>query len=131
MVRTVLIVDDEPQLLRLLIRVFDREGYQVLSAQDGEEAIELFHQHMDEIDVLVLDVVIPPSGAVAVLDDVLPRKPGLGLVLASGDRLEDTLSDVVRAQGGIFVRKPFLPKNLVRVVGEMCDSVRAAACGDS
>ncbi len=119
MAATVLIVDDEPQLLKLMVRIFERSGYQVLAAADGDRAIELVTQRGDAIDVMVLDVIIPPKGAGAVLDAVLPDHPDLHLVMASGDQLADELREKLDGQGGVFVRKPFVPKAILQVVDRM------------
>jgi DNA-binding response OmpR family regulator len=119
MAQTVLIVDDEPQLLRLLARIFEREGYEVLAAEDADQGIELFDRNADRIALLVLDVIIPPKGAVPVLEFVLPRRPELKLVLVSGEQLDDDLKDMLEARGGLFMRKPFPPKALLSQVKDM------------
>jgi DNA-binding response OmpR family regulator len=119
MAQTVLIVDDEPQLLRLLVRIFEREGFEVLSAETADDAIEIFDRHAERIDGLVLDVVIPPKGAVPVLESVRPRRPDVPLMLVSGEQLEDELQDMLDEQGGVFMRKPFPPKMLLARVKEM------------
>jgi DNA-binding response OmpR family regulator len=115
---TILIVDDEPQLLRLLVRVFEREGFTVLSADTGDKAIDVFLAHESAIDALVLDVVIPPRGAADVLDCILARRSRIGLVLASGDDPPADLRARVEGLGGRFLRKPFLPGDLVNAVSE-------------
>jgi len=119
MPQTILIVDDEPQILRLLVRVFEREGFRVLSAADGAEAVALFEAHADEIDLMVLDVIIPPGGAGEVLDAVLPRRPDLQLVLVSGDQLAPELRERIAERDAVFVRKPFVPRVLAQTVREM------------
>jgi two-component system cell cycle sensor histidine kinase/response regulator CckA len=119
MAQTVLIVDDEPQLLRLLVRIFEREGFEVLSAETADDAIELFDRHAERIDGLVLDVVIPPKGAVPVLESVRPRRPDVALMLVSGEQLEDELKDMLEELGGVFMRKPFPPKTLLARFKEM------------
>jgi len=116
---TVLIVDDEPQLLRLLVRLFEREGFEVLSAETADVGIEVFDRHAERIDLLVLDVIIPPKGAMPVLDFVLPRRRDLQLVLVSGEQLDDALKDLLEEKGGVFMRKPFPPKSLLARVKEM------------
>jgi two-component system cell cycle sensor histidine kinase/response regulator CckA len=126
MAATILIVDDEPHLLRLLVRVFEREGYTVLSSDTGDKAVDLFLEHEAEIDAMVLDVIIPPRGARDVLENVLARRPDISLVLASGDDPPDDLRKTLEGCGGRFVRKPFLPGNLVATVAEL---VAASAGG--
>jgi len=110
---TVLIVDDEPQVLRLLVRVFERAGHRVLSAANGDAAVEVFTAHAEEIELLLLDVVIPPDGAGAVLERVLNDDARFSLVLTSGDELDEALRARLDAFGGHFVRKPFAPRELL------------------
>jgi DNA-binding NtrC family response regulator len=117
---TILIVDDEPHLLRLLVRIFEREGYRVLSTDAGDAALETFAAHEAEIDALVLDVIIPPRGGGEVLDAVLARRPGIGVVLASGDQLPEDMARTLAGTRGRFLRKPFLPSDLVESVRAVC-----------
>ena len=56
---TVLVVEDEQLMLRLLEKFLSQQGYQVLIASDGEEAVEVYHLHRLEIDVVLLDVGLP------------------------------------------------------------------------
>jgi len=56
---TVLVVEDEPAMVRLLTRAFMRKGYRVLAALDGAEAIDLYQRHQDEIDVVLMDLGLP------------------------------------------------------------------------
>lgn len=106
---TVLVVDDEPLLLRLLVRVFERRGCRVFSAADADEACEVFERHRDAIDVAMLDVVIPPDGVEPLLSRVLGLRDDIGVVLTSGDELPPALSERLEALGGVFLRKPFSP----------------------
>jgi len=117
---TVLIVDDEPQLLRLLVRVFEREGFTVLSAETGDKAMDLFSAHAARIDALVLDVIIPPRGATEVLEAVVEQRAGVGVVLTSGDHPPEAITATLDQCGGRFLRKPFLPRALVDSVREVC-----------
>jgi len=114
-----MVADDEPRLLRLLSRVFEREDYAVLSAETGDAAIALFDAHAAEIEALVLDVIIPPSGARSVLEHVYRMRPDLNVVLVSGDLLADDLRALLDSNGGAFMLKPFLPKELLRTVEGM------------
>ena len=113
---TILVVDDEPALLRLVVRVLERQRYTVLQAGAGDEAISLFDEHKDTIDGVVLDVVIPPNGVREVLDHMISERPDLMVILSSGDEPEDSLSARIREHGGVFLRKPFLPKALIELV---------------
>jgi len=112
----ILVVDDELQLLQLLIRVLERAGYRVFSAADGEEAIAVFRDWHREIGLTVLDVNIPPNPVDEVLTSMLELRDDLQVILTSGDELPDPLRDRLSACGGVFLRKPFSPKAMVRAV---------------
>ncbi len=110
----ILVVDDELQLLQLLVRVLERAGHRVLSATDGEEAIAVFRDRHREIGLTVLDVIIPPDGVDGVLTSMLELRADLKVIMTSGDELPDELRDRLSACGGVFLRKPFGPKAVVR-----------------
>jgi DNA-binding NtrC family response regulator len=110
------VADDEPQLLRVLIRVLEKSGYPVVSATDAPEAISAFQASRDTIDVVVLDGAIDPHGAEEVLEAVVKERPEVGVVITSGDRISDSLNSLMLKNDGIFLRKPFPPSALLRAV---------------
>ena len=111
-------MDDEPQLLRLMVRVLEKAGHSVLSSSDGEAALEIFRQRLHEIDAVVLDMAIPPKGAGEVMEAMSDLRAGLGVVLTSGDLLDPDLREPLRLRRGVFLRKPFVPRALVRAVAD-------------
>lgn len=106
---TVLVVDDEAQLLRLLVRVLEKRGFRVFSAADARAAWETFEAH-PEIDVVLLDIVIPPAGVEPLLSRIVGLREDVGVVLTSGDEPEPALAERLEALGGVFLRKPFAPE---------------------
>lgn len=111
---TALVVDDEEQLLRLTSRVLERAGHRVLTAASAELARELFAAEAEAIDLVLLDVVMPRGdGAAKLMPEMLSRRPGLRVILTSGDELPDELrARLERVRGG-FLRKPFAPRTLL------------------
>ncbi|MGB0617965.1 MAG: response regulator [Myxococcota bacterium] len=117
--RTALIVDDEDQLLRLQTRILEKEGVQVLAAKDATEARALFSAHESEIDLLVLDVTLPGGdGAEQLLPEFAARRPSACFIVASGDDPPQALRVELTRIGGHFLRKPFVPKELIRLLQE-------------
>lgn len=117
--RTALIVDDEDTLLRLMTRVLEKENVRVLPAKDAETARAVFAAHGGEIDLLVLDVTLPDGdGAEILLPEFLARRPTVRVVVASGDEPPQALADELTRIGGDFLRKPFSPKELIRLLQE-------------
>lgn len=113
---SILVADDEPQLLRVLIRVLERNGYPVVAAADGDEAQRLFEAAPDEVNVVVLDAAIDPHGSEVVLEQVVKLRPRIGVVVTSGAALTDTMRKLVLDNDGIFLRKPFPLRELLRAV---------------
>jgi DNA-binding response OmpR family regulator len=112
----VLIAEDEPQLLRVLVRVLEKQGYAVVSAADGKAAIDALRKIPAAIDAIVLDAAIGPEGAGAVLDVLSAEQPQVGVILTSGARLADSLRSRLLASNGLFLLKPFPPSVLVKAV---------------
>jgi CheY-like chemotaxis protein len=115
---TVLVADDEPQVLRLVERLLARAGYPVVSAGDGDEALSALAAHAGRIGVAVLDAAILPRGSREILEAIAEAPGGIGVVLTSGDVLDDEVERLRRACGGVFLRKPYAPSQLVRAVEE-------------
>jgi len=113
---TVLVVDDEPHLLRLLSSTFEKSGYRVLAARDGPGAVAEFERKHATIDAVFLDVGIPPAGIGCALERMLAIRRDVGLVLMSGDDLHEGLRATLDAHGGHFVRKPFARANALRAL---------------
>jgi len=114
----VLLVDDEGQILRLLTRILTRAGHTVLTAENGDEAREVLAEHLDSLDIMLLDVVLPPRGCGEVLDQVLERRPDFPYLLISGEQIDRALRDRVEGTNGRFVRKPFHPDAVLEALAE-------------
>ena len=112
----VLIADDEPQLLRVLASVLERQGYTVIPALDGKAALEALREAPEPIDAIVIDAAISPEGAGPVLEVLAAEWPQVGVIVTSGDQLPSSLRSRLLASNGIFLLKPFLPSALVEVV---------------
>lgn len=111
-----LIADDESQLLRVLVRAFEKQGYSVVPATDGKAAIDLLRATPATIDAIVLDAAIGPSGAGAVLEVLAAEQPQIAVIVTSGDQLSTAIRCHLRAHSGVFLLKPFAPSALLQAV---------------
>jgi two-component system cell cycle sensor histidine kinase/response regulator CckA len=111
----VLLIDDEPQLLRLMGRVLERSGYEVTTAADGDAALAKLEAGL-QLDVLIIDAGVSPEGARPVLSDATKRCPRVGVVLTSGRPLDESLEQELEAVRGVFLSKAFAPAALLRAV---------------
>ena len=103
----VLIADDEPQLLRVLVLALEKIGCSVVAANNGVEAISILQAASSEVTAVVVDAAIGPHGAADVLATIAKERPQLRVVITSGDELSDSLRAVLLAHNGIFLHKPF------------------------
>lgn len=113
---TVLIVDDEPQVLSLCAQVIGIMGYSVIEASSGPEALEKSAGSSSYIDLLLTDLIMPGMTGRALADTLKAWFPGLQVVFMSG-HIED--SRLVTARGLHYIQKPFEPRKLGELVNRL------------
>ena len=126
---TIFLVDDEPSLLRLAVRVLEAEGHRILTATRADEALRAFEECWEQIDAVILDVKIPPHGVGELLATILDRRRDMPVILTSGDDLDAALRQQLRECGGEFLRKPFLPRQLLGIVDAAARGAKRAGSG--
>ena len=113
---TVLVVEDEPALLRLSARTLERSGYTVLTAAGPPEALALLAGHTDPIDLMLSDVVMPTMSGPELAEQVRQLRPEIRVLFMSGYP-----ADVVTARGALpeasdYLQKPFTSRELLERV---------------
>ncbi len=103
---TVLLVEDEPGVSRMLAHVLEGHGYRLLVADAPAEAHELVRTHGDEIDLIVTDVVMPGGSGPELVQQLRETRPGLRAIFISG-YADATLSRQGLPPGAEFLQKPF------------------------
>ena len=99
-----------------------RLGYEVLTASDGREALNVAKRHRRHIDLLVSDVVLPQLRGVEVADWLRARRPGLRVLYISGYTETAIVHDGQLDPGVDFLAKPFRPVDLANRVREVLDA---------
>ncbi len=102
---TILIVDDHETIWDFLIEALQRLGYSVLLAENGLDAVEIYRENPDEIDLVLLDMVMPKLGGHQTFYKIKAMDPAAKVLLSSGYVSEDEVNDLLE-QGA----KGFLPK---------------------
>jgi DNA-binding response OmpR family regulator len=120
--KTVLIVDDEPQMLRLLKVMLGPQQVEVLSAPRPSEALRICGER--SIDVLISDFSMPEMDGGKLAERVWKIHPNVAILMISGERAE-----APRVKGGSvrFLKKPFFPGELIRVLREMLGGTAQSA----
>jgi PAS domain S-box-containing protein len=123
---TILVADDELLVHNVYVRVLGNAGYRLLTAHDGREAWELFQAHQGEIDLLLLDVMMPHRSGRDVHRQIQQVRPQLPVIFCSGYDPETAHVHFTEEGGFPFLQKPFDPDELLRTVRRVLD--REALC---
>jgi PAS domain S-box-containing protein len=119
---TILLVEDE-ESVRTITRIgLEHEGYTVLAAGSGSEALGKAERHGRAIELLITDVVMPHMGGRQLAETLLARQPSLRVLYVSGYTDDVVLIHGLAQSPGAFLQKPFTPLELARKVREILDS---------
>jgi two-component system cell cycle sensor histidine kinase/response regulator CckA len=124
--RTALIVDDEPDVLRLLQSILTEEAYEVVPAKSADAAIGAFERLAQRVDLLVVDVVMPGMSGPMLVDHLLGLNPDLKVLFISGYADSRVVRQYVIEKGFNLVTKPFTIqslRNAVDVVTKASDTL--------
>jgi two-component system cell cycle sensor histidine kinase/response regulator CckA len=124
---TVLVADDEGELRELMKAVLEDEGYDVVEAADGDEAIAQCRKHDGAIKLLVLDVIMPRMNANEAYAAILEMRPGVKALFISGHSRVMILEQNLLQQEHPFLSKPFSPATLRARVRELLRQDRPCA----
>ena len=119
--KRVLLIDDEDMVLTIGGEILEKLGYTVLRAESGEEALELFHEHKDGIDLVILDMIMPGIGGSEVFDRIRAESPEVKVILSSGYSMNDDTDRIMKRGCNGFIQKPFDIQTLSRKIRTVLD----------
>ena len=122
-VKTIVLVEDEDLVRRLVTRLLEKEGYRVIEAVTGEEGLEIVGSG-EKVDLLLTDITLPGSMSGLELGwRALEERSDLKLICMSGSGEDEMVSDLLaRAVGATaFLNKPFSSGELVKTVNSLLD----------
>lgn len=115
----ILVVEDEAPVRNLIRKVLERKGYDVLTAEDGERALEVAAEWSGEIDLLIADLVMPGMSGREVAERLAIMEPELATILMSGYTADDLVRAGIEQGHYTFIPKPFSPETLTTRVAEV------------
>lgn len=119
---TILVVEDEPPVRDLVCRILKASGYKVLEAHSGVDALEVWREHKDQIELLLTDIVMPDGMTGRDLAEKLQaEKAGLKAIFTSGYSADIVGKDFIIQEGVNFLQKPYVPQKLTRAVRKCLD----------
>jgi len=122
--QTILVVEDEPGVLNLVVHTLRKRGFYVLETTDPEEGLTIFEEHKDEIDMLLTDVVMPFMSGPTLADKLTRMNPDLKVLFMSGHTDNKVSFEKILEQGVPFLPKPFASDTLIKKVRETLSGAR-------
>lgn len=111
----VLIIDDEPRARKLLKRVLNRNGYEVLTAGNGQEGLEIAAQHRPAL--VITDIIMPGIDGAHVCVEIRDHLPDIAILAMSGD--DARVIDALALGADRMLMKPFDSKELLEIMASM------------
>ena len=118
----ILLAEDEQDVRSVVRAMLESLGYSVVEAGDGWEAVEQFRQHQPDIDLVLMDLVMPRLSGEGALAEIRRIAPGVPAILISGYDQSGRVNELVESGFGGFLRKPFRRQDLESKIGEVLGS---------
>jgi CheY-like chemotaxis protein len=119
---TILLVEDEPAVRMLAARILRNQGYTVLEAVNGVDAMSVAQSHAGTpIHLLLTDMIMPKMGGYALAEQLRKRIPDLRVLFMSGYTDKGIVQNGLLEPGVTFIQKPFRPATLARYVRALLD----------
>jgi PAS domain S-box-containing protein len=109
---TILLVDDEEIVLEVGVQMLQAMGYHVLGAADGSEAIRIYEEKADAIDLVILDMIMPGIGGSKTFDAIREIDPDACVLLSSGYSQDSQAEEILARGCSGFIQKPFRMEDL-------------------
>ena len=119
--KTLLLVDDEDAIREIGQELLEDMGYEVLLARNGKEAVDQYKKNKDNIDIVLLDIMMPVMGGGEAYDRLRAINPKVKVLLWSGANVNDQATEMLRRGCYGFIQKPFSIEQLSRIIREILD----------
>ena len=118
---TVLLLEDNDSVRSLICQVMTSRGYRVIEAVDGEDGVEKFRRHQDDIALVILDVIMPKKNGGDAYDEIRAMKSDVRAIFISGYSGDIIDRQRISEDGANFLLKPILPDKLLTLAREVLD----------
>jgi len=119
--KTILIAEDEPAVRFVATKILEQAGYRVISAENGEEAMKFISEHINEIDLVILDVIMPKLGGKEVYENIKKIKPNLPVLFSTGYSENSIHANSVSDEKMFIISKPYGRVELLKTVRKILD----------
>ena len=124
MIKKILVVDDSAMSRRMLRRIVESAGYEVVEAGEGVAGLERYY--LDKPDLVFLDLMMKDMYGLDVLEKLRELDPAACVIIASADIQDSTREMVAAAGANGFINKPFSPEKVLQALGSVIDEEKTA-----
>ncbi len=118
---TILLAEDDEIVRNMIKTMLENFGYQVIIANDGQDAVNKYIENKDKIRLLLLDIIMPKKTGKVAYDEIMAMKPGVKVLFVSGYAPDEVGQRVLTDVGMPVITKPIAPKELLKKVRETLD----------
>ena len=118
---TILLVDDEDMIIEVGKELLKQMGYKVLVAKSGKAAVELYKSNKDEIEMVILDMIMPDMGGGDTYDKLKEINPDIKALLSSGYSIDGQATEILKRGCDGFIQKPFNIKKMSQKIRQVLD----------
>jgi PAS domain S-box-containing protein len=118
---TILVCEDDEDLRKLAVHVLSHFGYQVIEAVDGQDAVEKFIAHQENVDLVFMDAIMPKKNGKVAFQEMKIVRPDFKTIFASGYTSDIFEEDNPFDENTIFINKPYSPNDLLAKARELLD----------
>jgi DNA-binding response OmpR family regulator len=116
---TLLLIEDNDKIREVYKDIFEMRGYRVIDAVNGDDAVEKFREHRDEIGLLIIDVMMPIKNGRETYEEIRKIRSDIKVIFTSG--FDSELTKMLKKEGYYYLQKPFAPHQLLRKIVEVLD----------
>jgi len=118
---TILLVDDEDFILDLGDQILKKFSYKLITAPDGESALEVYRKKKEKVNLIILDFIMSGMGGRKCLEKLLKINPRARVLIASGYSVSGPTKEALEAGAKGFISKPYNVKQMLKAVREALD----------
>lgn len=118
---TILIVDDEAMILNVGQAILEKLGYRVIAAEGGMQAVETISKRGDDIDLVILDLIMPGLDGSETFDRIREIQPDIPVMLSSGYSINGQAEEIMQKGGCGFIQKPYQISELSQAIRKILD----------
>jgi PAS domain S-box-containing protein len=116
---TILLVDDEASNRNLGMEILAKSGYNVLTANDGESALEVYREKKEEISLIIVDIIMPGMGGKRCIEEIIKINPEEKVIISSGYSTNGPVGEALETHVEGLIRKPYNVRQMPKVVYEV------------